>query len=54
MANDVFANIAASGIGGRQELLYEPAPEKIDVKKAALTSKEFVPFNFKDKISTKE
>ncbi len=54
MANDVFANIAASGIGGRQELLYEPAPEKIDVKKAALTSKEFVPFNIKDKISTKE
>ena len=38
MANDVFANIAADGIGGRKELLYDPSPVKIKEKACKLKS----------------
>ena len=54
MANDVFANIAASGIGGRKELLYDPEPPKIKRKKCALKRGEFAPKSAPKKISTKE
>ena len=54
MANDVFANIAASGIGGRKELLYDPEPPKIKRKKCALKSGEFTPYSVPEKISTRE
>ena len=37
MKNDIFANIAAAGIGGRQELLSRPEPVPFEPKKAALT-----------------
>lgn len=30
MKNDIFANIAAGGIGGRSELLEQPQPKEID------------------------
>lgn len=38
MANDVFADIAAGGIGGRKELLYDPKPKRIWEKKCTLHS----------------
>ncbi len=54
MANDVFANIAASGIGGRKELLYDPEPIKLDEVEILLEDGEFAPISVKKKISTKE
>ena len=32
MANDQFIEIAAGGIGGRAELLYEPSPKFTDIE----------------------
>lgn len=54
MANDVFANIAASGIGGRKELLYDPKPPKIKKKPCKLKAGEFTPISVEKKISTRE
>ena len=54
MANDVFANIAASGIGGRKELLYDPEPPKIKRKKCALKAGDFTPAEVERKISTRD
>lgn len=53
MANDVFANIAANGIGGRQEFLCSPEPMKIDKKFCTLNNKDLTPFKIKKKISEK-
>ena len=54
MANDVFANIAANGIGGRHELLCDPTPQKYDKKICKLNSKDLTPTEIKKKISTRE
>ena len=44
MANDIFANIAASGIGGRRELLCNPEPMEINIDKCFLDNKDLTPF----------
>ena len=38
MKNDIFANIAAAGIGGRQELLSRPEPVPFEPNNAVLTA----------------
>lgn len=53
MTNDVFANIAAKGIGGRRELLCDPKPIKFDKKVCELNNCDLNPHNRKKKISTK-
>lgn len=50
---DVFAQIAANGIGGRDELLCDPQPMKFE-KKSCVLDKEVIPFKIKRKISTSE
>lgn len=50
---DIFAQIAANGIGGREELLHEPQPIKFD-KKEVVLDRAITPFEVKKKISTKE
>ena len=54
MGNDIFANIAAGGIGGRQEFLYEPAPMIVNYKKCELEKGEFSPVMTQHKIATKD
>ncbi len=54
MKNDQFANIAASGIGGRSEFLYTPSPEKRDIKICKAKNGDFTPIKTNEKISTKE
>lgn len=54
MKNDVFADIAAGGMGGRMELLYTPEPPKHDVKTFKAQEGNFTPVTTCDKISTKE
>ncbi len=53
MANDVFANIAANGIGGRHEFLCDPEPMKIDKKVCSLDSSDLTPFKISKKMSEK-
>lgn len=50
---DVFAQIAANGIGGRDELLYNPEPMKFE-KKTVVLDEAITPFDIKKKISTRE
>ena len=50
---DIFAQIAANGIGGREELLHEPQPIKFD-KKSVVLDRDITPLEIKKKISTKE
>ena len=50
---DIFAQIAANGIGGRDELLYDPQPMKFE-KKAVALDQEITPFVLKKKTSTKK
>lgn len=50
---DIFAQIAANGIGGREELLYDPQPMKFE-KRAVVLDEKITPFEIKKKISTKE
>ena len=50
---DIFAQIAANGIGGRDDLLYEPQPMKFS-KICCELNKKSEPFKVKNKISTKE
>lgn len=50
---DIFAQIAANGIGGREELLYDPQPMKFE-KKVVVLDEDITPFETKKKISTKE
>lgn len=50
---DIFAQIAANGIGGREELLYDPQPMEFE-KKAVVLDEQITPFELKKKISTKE
>ncbi len=47
MANDIFANIAAGGIGGRQELLCEPEPKEFTGNVCELKEGNFTPVNTK-------
>ena len=54
MGNDVFIDIAAQGIGGRSELLYEPQPLFSDIKKCRLDSKTAEPIMTEKKMSTKD
>ncbi len=53
MANDIFANIAAVGIGGRQEFLYEPNPKEFTGDILELKEGEYSPVKTKKKIDTK-
>lgn len=53
MANDVFANIAANGIGGRHEFLCDPEPIKREIKSCFLKNGG-ESFKLTKKISTKE
>ena len=53
MGNDIFANIAASGIGGRQELLCNPEPKNFTKKESVLDDKDLIPFNISKKMSEK-
>ena len=50
MANDVFANIAANGIGGRQEFLSNPEPMKFEKKFCALNNSDLIPFKVREKM----
>ena len=54
MALDTFADIALKGIGGRQELLCNPVPKKLNTKICLLENKKFVPIKTEKKIDTKE
>ena len=46
MAMDVFAQIAANGIGGREEFLYDPQPFAFE-KKSCVLNEEITPFEIK-------
>ncbi len=50
---DLFAQIVSGGIGGRDDLLYEPQPMEFNKINCELDKKS-EPFNVKEKISTKE
>ena len=54
MKNDMFIDIAASGIGGRTELLYEPAPAVYKKKKCVLKNEGKTPIKTEKKIDTQE
>jgi len=54
MGNDVFIDIAAGGIGGRSELLYDPQPEFCNMKKYNLQDGGCKPIETVEKISTSE
>ena len=54
MANDVFANIAANGIGGRMDELCEITPRKFDKKVYELKDTSDSPIETVKKMSTKE
>lgn len=50
---DIFAQIAANGIGGREELLHDPGPMEFE-KKSCVLDNEITPFEVKRKIGTRE
>ena len=50
---DVFAQIAANGIGGHDEILYDPQPLGF-TKRSCILDKEVVPLALNKKIHTKE
>ncbi len=50
---DVFAQIAANGIGGREDLLYTPTPPEFDENLVVLDKNQGA-FSVKPKISTKD
>lgn len=52
MKNDMFIDIAASGIGGRTELLYEPAPAVYKKKKCVLKNEGKAPIKTEKKIDS--
>ena len=54
MKNDMFIEIAASGIGGRAELLHEPKPAEYKKKKCSLKKAITAPIATKPKMSTHE
>ncbi len=54
MANDIFANIAANGIGGRMDLLKEITPKKYEKAECKLEDTDIAPFKTIKKINTKE
>lgn len=53
MKGDIFSDIAARGIGGRQELLHSPEPIKYEKKICTLDREDLIPFRIREKISTK-
>lgn len=53
MANDIFANIAANGIGGRMDQLCEITPKKHDKKVYELKETNDAPIKTSPKMSTK-
>lgn len=54
MANDVFANIASKGIGGRMHLLHEPSPACYEKKQCFLTDATHTPYYLKQKSYTRD
>ena len=54
MANDIFANIAANGIGGRMDQLTEITPRKYEKKAAELKDSDKAPIKTESKMCTKE
>ena len=50
---DIFAQIAGNGIGGREELLYDPQPMKF-IKNSCELKRAETPYPVEKKISTKE
>lgn len=54
MANDVFADIAAGGIGGRQEELYNPEPPKFKKRACRLEDDGISPLYTVKKTDTRE
>lgn len=54
MKNDMFIEIASSGIGGRAELLHEPKPVEYKKKKCILKKASTSPIATQPKISTNE
>ena len=54
MKQDMFIDIAQSGIGGRVELLYEPGPAVYKKKKSVLKNEGKSPIVTDKKISTNE
>lgn len=53
MANDIFANIAANGIGGRMDQLCEIVPKKHETVVCKLTDSKDAPIKTVPKMSTK-
>ena len=53
MANDIFANIAANGIGGRMDQLCEIVPKKHEAAVCKFTDSEGAPIKTVPKMSTK-
>ena len=53
MANDIFANIAANGIGGRMDQLCEIVPKKHEAAVCKLTDSKEAPIKTVPKMSTK-
>lgn len=54
MKNDIFADIAAGGTGGKHELLYEPSPMEHEEKICTAKESMFTPSQVQKHISTKE
>lgn len=54
MKNDIFANIAAGGIGGRSELLEQPQPKKISFRNIELSETDAAPVTIPKKMDTSE
>lgn len=54
MKNDIFANIAAGGIGGRSELLEQPQPKKISFRNIELSETDAAPVTVPKKMDTSE
>ena len=54
MKNDMFIDIAASGIGGRAELLHEPKPIRYKKKKCNLKKATTDPIDTQPKMSSQK
>ena len=52
MKNDIFANIAAGGIGGRSELLEQPKPKEINFRGIELSETDAAPISVPKKMDT--
>ncbi len=50
---DIFAQIAANGMGGREELLYDPQPMEFE-KRSCVLDQKLTPIEIEKKIDTRE